>query len=79
MRQKEEGVSGSEVGAAIKAARGLAVRALQVSIDPKRYCLYTIEFITALDKYWPKLGGLNRRLEGSNVHTEPIGYDDTQT
>jgi hypothetical protein len=49
MRQEGEGVSGSEAGAAKPLARGLAVRALQVSIDPKRYCPYTIKFITALD------------------------------
>jgi hypothetical protein len=78
MRHEGEGVSGSEAGAAIKAAMDLAVRALQVSIDPKRYSLYTIKFVKALDKYWPKLGGLDRTVEVV-AHTGPMRYDDTQT
>jgi hypothetical protein len=78
MRHEGEGVSGSEAGAAIKAAMDLAVRALQVSIDPKRCSLYTIKFVEALDKYWPKLGGVDRTVEVV-VHTGPTQYDDTQT
>jgi hypothetical protein len=62
IRRPEEfgGVSGSEHREALMAARVLAVRKLQVAFNPTAYARYTLRFVKALNKYWPKLGGISR-------------------
>jgi hypothetical protein len=62
IRRPEEfgGVSGSEHREAMMAARVLAVRKLQVAFNPTAYARYTLRFVKALNKYWPKLGGISR-------------------
>jgi hypothetical protein len=69
--------SGSDHGKAAMAADALAIRAMQVTADPGAYCRYTNEFVEALDKYWPKLGGWDRRRNGSssNVDDEKVYYE----
>jgi hypothetical protein len=61
---KGYGLSGSDHGAASMAAESLAIRAMQVTANPRAYCRYTNKFVKALDKYWPRLGGWDRRRKG---------------
>jgi hypothetical protein len=73
---KGYGLSGSDHGKASMAAETLAIRAMQVTANPDAYCRYTNEFGKALDKYWPKLGGWDRRRgdSSSNVDDEKVYY-----
>jgi hypothetical protein len=74
MRYEGEGVSSDEAGAAALAAMVLAVRALQVKSNPSRHCRYTIKFVEALDKFWPKLGGIDR-VPRTVPRTERVYYE----
>ena len=73
---KGYGLSGSDHGKAAMAADALAIRAIQVMANPDAYCRYTNQFVKALDKYWPKLGGWDRRRNGSssNVDDDKVYY-----
>jgi hypothetical protein len=67
-REEGEGVSSREAGEASLAAMVLAVRAIEVASNPGAYCRYTIKFVKALDKYWPNLGGWDRRSTVTRVY-----------
>jgi hypothetical protein len=62
-RPEGYGISSSQHGAASMAAMVLAVRTLQVASNPTANCFYTMKFVKALNKYWPKLGGFDRGAE----------------
>jgi hypothetical protein len=75
-RPKGYNYSSSDHARAVMAADAIAIRAMQVSVNPDAYCRYTKQFVKALDKYWPKLGGWDRRRNGSssNVDDEKVYY-----
>jgi hypothetical protein len=58
-RPEGYGLSSSQHGAASMASIVLAVRKLQVFSDPTAHAPYTIRFVKALNKHWPKLGGID--------------------
>ena len=54
---KGYGLSCSDHNRAAIAAHSLAIRILRVSVTPDAYSPYTNQFIKALKKHWPNIGG----------------------
>jgi hypothetical protein len=69
-RPEGYGISSSQHGAACMAAKVLAVRTLQVVSNPTAHARYTLRFVKALNKYWPKLGGFDRGAETETILCE---------